>query len=204
MTLTKPLVTKSIDTTAVADVQPIVKPVSTEPLSVIPNKGYNSISSIESAPVIKAINVDTINPQRVVEIKKTIEYKSFANLKSDAKKLETSTQTLETKVSNIKSVISRNESIIRTLTTQANNEKSKKDYEKTNQLFLKQIDSINEITYNTRAAAEAKHLEADLMLYNLEADKASEIVAISGYKPITQNGEVAKVDVIWQRSVVIN
>jgi hypothetical protein len=196
ITLTKPLLTKPIDTVTITTVQPIVKTAITEPIAVIPNKGYNSISSIEAAPEIKTINVDTINPQRIVEIKKTVEYKSFANLKSDAKKLETSTQTLETKVSNIKSVITRNENIIRTLSTQANSEKSIQDYEKTNQLFLKQIDSINEITYNTRAAAEAKHLEADLMLYNLEADKASEIVAISGFKPITQNEEVSKVDLV--------
>ncbi len=191
ISLTKPLITAPIDT---AVVLPIVKATNTEP---IPNKGYNSISSIGTAPVIKVMNADTINPQRLAEIKKTMAYKSFANLKIDAKKLETSTRNLETKVSNLKSVILRNENIIKTLETQANSEKSRQGYEKTNQLFLKQIDSINEITYNTRAAAEAKHLEADLMLYNLEESKASEIVAISGYKPIVQNEEgqsLTKVD----------
>ncbi len=187
ITMTKPLVTKAIDTVAVPAVVKIETPL---PINEIPNKGYNSISSIGEAPVIKTTNLDTMNPQRVVEIKKTIEFKSFANLKSDAKKLETSIKTLESKVNALQSLTARNETIIKTLATKPNSEKSIKDYEKTNQLFLKQIDSINEINYNTRAAAEAKHLEADLMLYNLNEVQASEIVAVSGFKPITQNSEV--------------
>jgi hypothetical protein len=187
ITMTKPFITKTTDTAAV---QPLAKIETPLPVNASSNKGYNSISSIGEAPVIKATNLDTMNPQRVSEIKKTIEFKSFANLKSDAKKLEASLKILEAKINNLQSLISRNETIIQSFATKPNSEKSVKDYEKTNQLFLKQIDSINEINYNTRAAAEAKHLEADLMLYNLDEVKASEIIAVSGFKPITQNSEV--------------
>jgi hypothetical protein len=185
----------NIDTTAIAksNNNPIVEVSQNK---VESSKGFNSVSSISNAPDIKSIDISTFTPEKTAEVKSAIEYKSYSNLKSDAKRLESSAKSIESKVNNIKGVIFRNENTIKSLTGQPNSEKKISDLDKSNKSLANQADSLNEIVFNTKAAAEAKHLEADLMLYSSDETKAAEIVAVSGLKPISQrpadsNTEVA-------------
>jgi WD40-like Beta Propeller Repeat len=197
--LTKPFVAVKQDSTAIAKVNPTT-PDAIVQNDVSANKGFNTTASIKDAPDLKTIDLNSLSPEKIVEVKSAIEYKSYANLKADAKNLETSAKSIESKVNNIKGVASRNDNTIKSLKTKPGNEKKITDLENANSKLNLQADSLTEIVFNTKAAAEAKHLEADLMLYSLDETKAAEIVAVSGFKPISQrptqlanNSEIEKI-----------
>ncbi len=183
--LTNPLPIVKQDTAAIVKVNPTT-PDAIIQNDVSANKGFNTTASIKDAPDLKTIELSSLSPEKVAEVKSAMEYKSYANLKSDAKNLETSAKSIESKVNNIKGVASRNDNTIQSLKTKPGNEKKIADLVNANSKLNLQADSLTEIVFNTKAAAEAKHLEADLMLYSLDETKAAEIVAVSGFKPISQ------------------